>query len=612
VIREAHNIVCISTIDWDFVWQGHQEIMSTLARQGHRVLFIENTGVRSVKFKDLPRLRHRLANWHKGVRGIRKVMDNLYVYAPIVLPFPYSRVARLVNQTVMFWTLKRWTRSMRFDNPIVWTWLPTALALKLIEALNAQIVVYYCCDDFSTASSGSRRIRSTEDLLIRKADLVFAHSKAIYDRCSRLTDRVFMFQYGFNRDVFTHISSEVPDDLAAIPRPILGYVGGVHKHVDQDLLAKVATVHPDKSLVLIGPLQVDVSRLSRLPNVHCLGQKRYEELPSYIRHFGLGLIPYEVNEYTRSVFPTKLNEYLIMGKPVVSTRLPEIEYFNETHQSVVALAGDHETFVRRIDEELARDAEALQARRIKLVEGNTWDQRIEDMIGLIQAKLDEKAKTREINWQQTLARIYQTSLRKVAGGVAAVVLAYALLFYTPLVWWVAEPLRFADPPQPADAIVVLAGGIGESGEPGEEYQEKVEHGVKLYREGYAQRIIFSSGVGHVYKEAQVMKALAVSIGVPESAIILDKRGGGNYVSLLTAKRILEINGWTRMLLVTSRYNTARSRLVIEKNLPAFQVRFTPAPRSAFFGDRGPVVWKHVRAILHEYGAIVYYRLKGYV
>ena len=61
-----HNIICISTIDWDFIWQGHQEIMSTLARQGDRVLFIENTGVRSVTLKDLPRLKHRLSNWRKG------------------------------------------------------------------------------------------------------------------------------------------------------------------------------------------------------------------------------------------------------------------------------------------------------------------------------------------------------------------------------------------------------------------------------------------------------------------------------------------------------------------------------------------------------------------
>ena len=109
-----------------------------------------------------------------------------------------------------------------------------------------------------------------------------------------------------------------------------------------------------------------------------------------------------------------------------------------------------------------------------------------------------------------------------------------------------------------------------------------------------------------------MKALTVSLGVPESAIILDERGGGNYTSLLNAKKIMESQGWASMLLVSSRYNTLRSRLVVEKNLSSMTVRFTPAPRSAFFGEEGPVRWKHVRAIIHEYLGIVYYWWKGYV
>jgi len=252
---DIQNVVCISTIDWDFVWQGHQEIMSSLARQGHRVLFIENTGVRRVTLNDLPRLRQRLRNWRNGVKGIRKVMDNLYVYAPLVLPFPYSRVTRAANRAIMFWTLRSWIKTMRFDNPIIWTWLPTALTLELIKALNGQLVVYYCCDDFQASSAGSRRIRETEDILIREADLVFAHSKTLFDRCRRLTDQVHVFQYGFNRDVFAVCDERPPADIASITRPILGYIGGIHRHVDQALLERVAIGHPDKSLVFVGEMR---------------------------------------------------------------------------------------------------------------------------------------------------------------------------------------------------------------------------------------------------------------------------------------------------------------------------------------------------------------------
>jgi len=87
---ERLDILCLSSIDWDFVWQGHQEIMTTLARQGHRVLFVENTGVRGPRLGDLSRIQHRLGKWRTSVRGFWQVEPNLYVFSPLVLPFPYA------------------------------------------------------------------------------------------------------------------------------------------------------------------------------------------------------------------------------------------------------------------------------------------------------------------------------------------------------------------------------------------------------------------------------------------------------------------------------------------------------------------------------------------
>src|SRR3989339_1357426 len=95
------NIICISSIDWDFVWQGHQEIMSAFASNGNKVLFIENTGVRAPIIKDIPRLRKRYISWFKSIKGFRRETDNLYVYSPVILPFPYSRLARLINKNIL-------------------------------------------------------------------------------------------------------------------------------------------------------------------------------------------------------------------------------------------------------------------------------------------------------------------------------------------------------------------------------------------------------------------------------------------------------------------------------------------------------------------------------
>src|SRR5438132_1957671 len=104
----GRDIICISSIDWDFIWQGHQEIMAALAAQGNRVLFMENTGVRPPRLGDLPRFGSRLRNWRKGVGGFREERENLFVYSPIVLPFPYSALAVRLNARIVLRALRRW------------------------------------------------------------------------------------------------------------------------------------------------------------------------------------------------------------------------------------------------------------------------------------------------------------------------------------------------------------------------------------------------------------------------------------------------------------------------------------------------------------------------
>ena len=84
-MTHRHDIICISSIDWDYVWQGHQEVMRRFALAGNRVLFVENTGLRRPTWRDAPRLWRRLR--HAGVPGSRRhaVPPGLRVLSPLVL-----------------------------------------------------------------------------------------------------------------------------------------------------------------------------------------------------------------------------------------------------------------------------------------------------------------------------------------------------------------------------------------------------------------------------------------------------------------------------------------------------------------------------------------------
>lgn len=606
------QILCVSSIDWDFIWQGHQEIMATLAAKGNQVLFIENTGVRRPTLRDLSRLRRRLRNWWRGTQGFRQERENLFVYSPLILPFPYSRVAGWINRVFLLRALRRWMRAIGFHRPLVLTFLPTPLVRDLIRQLDPELTIYYCIDDLASSSPPARRISTSEAEIFRDADLVFVTSEKLRERAARFSDHVHLFPFGVSYPEFERVRNgfdEVPRDLGTLPRPVVGYVGGMHRWIDQELLATVADRIPEASFALVGPAQTDVSRLSRCPNVYLLGARSHEDVPRYVKGFDVGIVPYRLSEYTANVYPTKLNEYLAMGIPVVATDLPEIRRFNAEHPEVVTVARDAGAFVEGVRTALQPSSRAQAGRRIEVARGNSWEARIEAMSVLIEAALATRRQAGE-KWDETLRRIYRTSRRRLVQATAWTVGAYLLLFYSPFIWLIAEPLRIDDPPRPAGAIVVFAGGVGESGRAGGGYQERVKHAVELYRAGYASHLIFSSGFTFAFKEAEVMKSLAMSLDVPAAAILLEEQAGNTYENVVLVREILRPRGWHTILLVSSQYHMRRAVWTFRRSAPEIDVVATPVPRSQFYFHNIGANAEQVVGILHEYTAIGYYWLKG--
>jgi uncharacterized SAM-binding protein YcdF (DUF218 family)/glycosyltransferase involved in cell wall biosynthesis len=608
------DVLCISSIDWDFIWQGHQEIMSNLAADGHRVLFLENTGVRTPNVRDLGRVRQRVRNWWRGTKGFRQERQNLFVYSPIVLPMPYSRVARWVNRWLLMRALRRWMRATGFYRPIVWTFLPTPLALDLLKELDPQLTVYYCIDDLASSSPGAKRIVGYEHQLFRQADLVFVTSEQLRKRASQHSDRVHLFPFGVNFERFDRVRVGVapePDDMRTLRRPVVGYVGGLHQWVDQDLIAAAASRVPEADFALVGPAQTDVSVLEGCSNVRLLGQRSHDELPRYVKAFDVGIVPYRLTEYTANVYPTKLNEYLVMGLPVVATDLPEIRRFNAEHGGIVSIAADAEAFAAAIRAAVNDSTPAIVERRISVAHSNSWRNRIAAMGTLIDEGIELRART-EQRWDETLRRVYQRTRSRLAHSVVAAAVLYFLIFQTNLVWRAAAPLQLSAPPVPSDAIVVFAGGVGESGRAGGGAQERLKRAVDLYKAGYAPRLILSSGYVYSFREAEVMRALAIDQGIPSSAIVLEQQAANTYQNVRFVDEILSDRHWSRILLVSSPYHMRRAMLVWHRQAPDVVVVPTPAIDSQFYEHGRGASLEQVRAILQEYVAIAAYWRRGWL
>jgi glycosyltransferase involved in cell wall biosynthesis len=416
------DIIYISSIEWNFLWQGHQEIALRLAANGNRVLYVENTGVRAPGLRDAGRIALRLKRWAGALRsqGVRQVAPNIYVCSPVVLPPFGSRWRRELNRRLFLPLVRRAARSLGMRDVLFWTYLPTDTMLDLVKLLREPRsgVVYYCVADFTQLTPSAERLEQSERQTVAESDVVFTNCSELANKFAVWNERVHVFPFGVNLDAFPLEESATQDlargnghlkdsgvktpakaagarALEKLPKPIIGYVGGMHRHVDFELLAEMARARPLWSWVCVGALQTPVGDLAALPNVQLLGQQPHGELVDYIRQFDVCIVPYVTSVYTTTVVPTKINEYLAMGKPVVSTNLPTVCEFNEEHDGVLLTAEARvESFLQAIEEalRLPKDAGTV-ARRRRVASLGDWEARFASMCALFEAQLEAKEAT---------------------------------------------------------------------------------------------------------------------------------------------------------------------------------------------------------------------------
>lgn len=385
----GQTIVCFSSIDWDASWQVHQEVMSRLAAAGNRVLFVESTGVRRPGWADLPRLARRVRNWRaRAVRTPRPA--NLRVLSPMALPFPYAAATLRVNAGLVGRTIRQALDAMGGGRPIAWVFLPTPIVERLVSTLDPRLVVCHSADDFSSSSPGAARIVASEARLFARADIVFATSARLAARARRHNANVHLAPAGVAFERFERArqaGGELPPDLASLPRPIVGYVGGLNARIDEDLVAAAARRLPAASFALIGPRETPMPALEACPNVHFLGPRPHEEVPRYVGGFDAAMIPFRLTDYTHHIYPVKLNEYLAMGVPVVSTPLEEVERFAHDHGDVVTVAATADEFARSLEAAANDRDETRRARRIEVARGHAWPARLVRMVAVIEQAL---------------------------------------------------------------------------------------------------------------------------------------------------------------------------------------------------------------------------------
>jgi len=534
--------------------------------------------------------------------------EGLYLYSPLFIPFPYSSGANYLNIFSISLAIKRWMRLLRFSDPVVISFLPTPLAQGLIDKLNSSLTIYYCANHMAGASKATAPLRVWEDKFFSTADLIFTISEAITERANSFSRFVYSFPAGVEMGKFeaSALNQVHPADIASLKRPIVGYIGAISDVFDKAQIVALAKALPTATIVLVGPEYTDLSIIKDVPNIVLLGERPHDQIPAYIRSFDVALIPYIVNEFTDSVYSCKLNEYLAMGVPVVSTNMREVRGFAEKFPDTVLIGKDCPDFIAKVryalDNQEFRSSN-MNEKRINAARENTWEKRFTGIMEVIDRHLFIKSQG-EVSWKESLAKYYRRSRIRLARTIAIVCALYLLVFNTPLVWFIGDQLVVRHSPRKTDAIVVFSGN-GETSYRNDSYQRRALDAVHFYKQGYAQSIFLSSGRAQDISEVEVIKLYLIDNGVTASAIhVLDKYPKSTVENVRMVNWQLKQQGTHSILFITAPYHGRRALWTWRKQAPDIAV-WTP---SVIDTPSATPQWKasieQIRIITYEYAAIV--------
>jgi glycosyltransferase involved in cell wall biosynthesis len=358
------DLVVLSHLRWTFVWQRPQHLVSRLTAPGGTG-FVEEPVAAGARAPRLAGERHgRVSRAWLEVGGDA---DFVGFDDPAASGYADALVAELGHR------------------PGRTVWIYTPMALPIARALRPEVLVYDVMDDLAAFRFARPGLRELQRQALAEADVVFTGGRSLHAGVRDLAPgRTFLFPSGVEPEHYARARRL----RRRRERPVAGYVGVIDERIDLDLVRELADRLPGWDIAMVGPVvKIDPADLPRASNVRYPGMQPYDRLPAVMAGFDVALMPFALNEATRSISPTKTLEYLAAGLPVVSTRVPDVV---ADYRSVVDLRDDAAGFAEACVAAVERPAPVRDAGVRRLLRRQHWDAIAARMAALVERAGDTR------------------------------------------------------------------------------------------------------------------------------------------------------------------------------------------------------------------------------
>ena len=516
---KGNDIIIFGGIDWNMQWQWQQELALRLS-QNNRVVFVENTGVRTIKFTDGKRVINRIKSFFSNVLGFRSINKNLVVYSPLFFPFPYNNFFTNINSIFISSSLNSWKESLNFNPKYVLSFISTPLTIKIINKIPHDFKVFIYTDKMSKSSEGANKLSHYIKSFAKQSDLCFFSANDLRKELAPYNKKLFHFPGGVDIQKFNK-----KINFAKKKKKIIGYIGQVKNIIDFDLIKRISKEFKDTEIHFVGPLAVSTESYLFSNNVKFIGSVPHEKIPAYIRNFDVGIIPYVKNDYTNNISPAKLTEYLSVGLPCISTDLKEVKNFNKINNNVVDICMNNDDFLKSIKKHLnmnSKTKKKLINMRVDISRKYDWRLLFERFEKICESNLLNKNFKNKKNWIQGID-LARSQIKKLMYRISLIlILIFGLTFFTPLASSLGSNLTYYDKLEESDVVLIVSGS-GSIEYLNTDFQSRFNDAIKIYESNLSKKFIIMKREHNGIEEGELIKRLLVFNGVPIDDIeVVDK------------------------------------------------------------------------------------------